>query len=168
MAYIITTATHKVANLKKRIKAVPGGTSAGKTIAILEVLIDKAQRDKKPSLTSIVSESFPHLRRGAIRDFLNIMQQQKYFKDANWNKSESTYVFETGSQIEFFSADQADKLRGGRRDRLFINEANNVPFDAFEQLEVRTKEDIYLDWNPTHLQRQRRTITRNHRLNRTT
>jgi phage terminase large subunit len=150
MAFIITTATTKIAKLKKRIKAIPGGTSAGKTVGVLEVLIDLAQRDTKPTLTSVVSESFPHLRRGCIRDFLNIMEQQHYFKDANWNKSESTYVFETGSIMEFFSADQADKLRGGRRDRLFINECNNIPFDAFEQLEVRTKESIYLDWNPTN------------------
>lgn len=150
MSFIITTATQKIASLKKRIKAIPGGTSAGKTISVLSVLIDKAQRDKQPTLTSIVSESFPHLRRGCIRDFLNIMEQQKYYKDALWNKSESTYHFETGSIIEFFSADQADKLRGGRRDRLFINEANNIPFDAFEQLEVRTRESIYLDWNPTN------------------
>lgn len=150
MAFIITSATKKIANLKKRIKAIPGGTSGGKTIGVLEVLIDLAQRDKKSTLTSIVSESFPHLRRGCIRDFLNIMQEQKYYNDALWNKSESTYTFETGSVIEFFSADQADKLRGGRRDRLFINEANNIPFDAFEQLEVRTRESIWLDWNPTN------------------
>lgn len=148
--FLITTATKKIAQLKKRIKAIPGGTSAGKTIGILEVLIDKCQSDKTPKLTSVVSESFPHLRRGAIRDFTNIMQEHKYFKDSLWNKSESTYTFETGSILEFFSADQADKLRGGRRDRLFINEANNVSFDAFEQLEVRTKDEIYLDWNPTN------------------
>ena len=58
------------------------------------------------------------------------------------------YSFENGSQIEFFGADQSDKLRGGRRDRLFINECNNVSFAAFEELEVRTKQFIYLDWNP--------------------
>lgn len=136
--------------MKKRIRAIPGGTSASKTISILIYLIARAQSDNKPTLTSIVSESFPHLRRGATRDFLNIMKEHRYFKDKFWNKSESIYEFETGSKIEFFSADQPDKLRGGRRDRLFINEANNVPFDAFEQLEVRTKEFIFLDWNPTN------------------
>ncbi len=77
------------------------------------------------------------------------MQAHKYFKDVNWNKSESTYTFETGSKIEFFSADQSDKLRGARRDRLFINEANNISLDAFNQLEVRTKEFVYIDYNPT-------------------
>lgn len=126
-----------------------GGTSASKTISILIYLIALAQTDDVPTLTSVVSESFPHLRRGAIRDFLNIMQAHKYFKDANWNKSESTYTFETGSKIEFFSADQAAKLRGGRRDRLFINEANNISLEAFNELEVRTKEFCYIDYNPT-------------------
>ncbi len=150
MAYVITTAVQKVAKLQKRIRAIPGGTSAGKTIGVEEVLIDLAQQDKLPTLTSIVSESFPHLRRGAMRDFLNIMQESKYYKDELWNKSESIYTFETGSQIEFFSVDQADKVRGARRDRLFINEANNIGFDAFEQLEVRTNEFVFLDWNPSN------------------
>lgn len=146
----ITTSTTKVRALKKRIRAIPGGTSASKTISILLVLIDLAQRDLKPALTSIVSESFPHLKRGVIRDFLNIMQQHNYYKDALWNQSDSVYTFETGSKIEFFSADNPDKLRGARRDRLFLNECNNIAFDSFEQLEVRTKEFIYLDWNPTN------------------
>ena len=84
-----------------------------------------------------------------MRDFLLIMKDLGIFQDKDWNKTDSIYTFETGSQIEFFSVDQADKVRGARRDRLFINEANNVTFDAFEQLEVRTKEFIFLDYNPT-------------------
>ena len=77
------------------------------------------------------------------------MKEHSYFKDSLWDKTNSTYTCETGSKIEFFSADQPDKLRGARRDRLFINEANNIPFDAFEQLEVRTKDFIFIDYNPT-------------------
>ena len=149
MPFKETTATRKILQLSKRIRCIPGGTSASKTVSILLYLIAMAQIDDRPTLTSIVSESFPHLRRGAMRDFLMIMQEHKYFRDDRWNKSECVYVFETGSKIEFFSVDQPDKLRGARRDRLFINEANNIPFDAFEQLEVRTKEFIFLDWNPT-------------------
>lgn len=83
-----------------------------------------------------------------MRDFLNIMQAHKYFKDNLWNKTDYTYTFETGSKIEFFSADQPGKVRGPRRDVLFINEANNIPFETFNQLEVRTKKIIWLDWNP--------------------
>lgn len=147
--YSKTSATQKIAKLKKRIRAVQGGTSASKTISILIYLIARAQSDTNQTLTSIVSESIPHLKRGAMRDFKNIMQTHKYWKDGLWNATDSIYTFETGSQIEFFSSDNGDKLRGARRDRLFINECNNVTFDAFEQLEVRTKEFIFLDWNPT-------------------
>lgn len=147
--YQQTAATHKILAMHKRIRAVQGGTSASKTISILLALITFAQSDKKPTLTSIVSESIPHLKRGAMRDFKSILKGHNYWKDSLWNATDSIYTFETGSQIEFFSSDNGDKLRGARRDRLFINEANNVTFDAFEQLEVRTKEFIFLDWNPT-------------------
>lgn len=148
--YEATTATRKVASLRQRIRGIQGGTSASKTISILLILIDKAQSDEKPTLTSIVSESFPHLKRGVMRDFLNIMQGHSYFDDARWNRSDYTYTFETGSKLEFFSADQPSKVRGPRRDRLFMNECNNIPFEAFDQLEVRTKDEVWLDWNPTN------------------
>lgn len=149
MPYQFTTATKKITQLSKRIRAVQGGTSASKTISILLFLIHAAQSDKIPTVASVVSESFPHLKRGAMRDFLNIMMSHGYYKDNSWNKTDSVYTFETGSIIEFFSADQSDKVRGPRRDRLFINEANNVPLETFEQLEVRTKNYIFIDWNPT-------------------
>ena len=133
----------------KRIRAIPGGTSASKTVSILLYLIAKAQSDTSPTLTSIVAESFPHIRRGTLRDFLSILQNHGYFKDANWDKTNSVYTFETDSQIEFFSVDQPEKVRGARRDRLFLNECNNISFEAFEELEGRTKEFVLLDWNPT-------------------
>lgn len=148
--YSKTTATQKISNLVKRIRAIQGGTSASKTISILLYLIARAQSDETATLTSVISESIPHLKRGCIRDFKNILVDHRYWKDSNWNSTDSVYTFETGSKIEFFSSDNGDKLRGARRDRLFINEANNVKFDAFEQLEVRTKEFIFLDWNPTN------------------
>jgi len=145
-----TTATQRILKLNKRIRAVCGGTSASKTISILLFLIAKAQSDTSITLTSIVSESVPHLKRGAVRDFKNIMIEHRYWKDALWNATDMMYTFETGSRIEFFSSDNGDKLRGARRDRLFINEANNVTLDAFNQLEVRTKDFVFLDWNPTN------------------
>lgn len=149
MAYAITTATQKIQNLNKRIRAVAGGTSASKTISILLYLITLAQEDKNPTLTSVISESFPHLKRGVMRDFLSILKEHNIYEDKNWNRSDYTYTFPSGSKIEFFSADQPDKVRGPRRERLFINEANNIPYEAFDQLEVRTKDFIFLDWNPT-------------------
>lgn len=147
--YQATTATRKVAKMSKRIRLAAGGTSASKTISILLVLINAAQSDKVPTLTSVVSESFPHLRRGAMRDFLNIMQEHNYFKDERWSKTDFTYTFETGSKIEFFSADMPSKVRGPRRDRLFVNEANNISKEAWEQLLIRTREFAFADWNPT-------------------
>lgn len=149
MPFQVTTALKKIHNLKKRLRGIPGGTSAGKTVGCLEYLIVLAQTDKAPTLTSIVSESFPHLRRGAMRDWEKIMKEHRYFKEAQWDKTNSVYTYETGSKIEFFSVDQSEKVRGARRDRLFINEANNISFQAFEELEVRTKEFVILDWNPT-------------------
>lgn len=148
--YAQTTATKKIARLSKRIRAVQGGTSASKTISILLVLIAESQTDKVPKLTSVVSESFPHLSRGAMRDFLNIMQTHGYYEEDRWNRTNYIYTFETGSRMEFFSVDSADKTRGPRRDRLFMNECNNIAMEAFNQLEVRTRECIWLDWNPTN------------------
>ena len=150
MPFYETTATKKIIALNKKIRAVQGGTSASKTISILLYLIALSQTDKVKKLTSVVSESTPHLKRGAIRDFKNIMQEHHYWKRDRWNATDQIYTFETGSQMEFFGADQADKLRGARRDRLFINEANNITLDAFDQLEVRTRDFVYLDWNPTN------------------
>lgn len=146
--FIETTATKKVKRMKKRLRVIAGGTSASKTISILLYLIAKAQTDDTPTLTSVVSESFPHLRKGAMRDFLTIMQEHGYYKDSSWSKTDFTYTFETGSKLEFFSADQPGKVRGPRRDRLFVNEVNNVSKEAFDQLVLRTKEFIFADWNP--------------------
>lgn len=151
MAYSETTATRKISSLTKKIRAIQGGTSASKTISILLYLIAYAQtKQDRIKLISVVSESIPHLKRGAMRDFKNIMQTHHYWKDERWNATDSIYTFETGNQIEFFSADNSDKLRGGRRDVLFMNEANNMTLDAFDQLEVRTREFVFLDWNPTN------------------
>jgi phage terminase large subunit len=151
MKYYQTSATEKIAKLKSRICAIPGGTSASKTISLLILLIALSQTDKTKKLTSVVSESIPHIKKGALRDFKDIMKSHNYWKESNWFATDLIYTFdESGSQIEFFGANQADKLRGGRRDRLFINEANNISFMAFEELEVRTRESIWLDWNPTN------------------
>jgi len=158
MPYFSTTATKKIIALKRRIRAVRGGSSASKTISILLALIGHAQSagNKKlkgappdPILISVVSESLPHLKRGAIRDFLNIMESQKYFKEKNWNMSDFIYTFETGSKIEFFGVDQPGKVKGPRRDVLFLNEAINIDYEIFTQLAIRTNNYIFLDWNPS-------------------
>jgi len=143
-----TTAQAKIAKLRKRIRIVQGGTSSSKTFSIIPLLITYAIKNSKSEI-SIVAESIPHLKRGAVKDFINIMLMTGNFKDANFNKSDLKYKFSNGSFIEFFSADQPDKLRGARRDILFVNECNNIPFEAYNQLAIRTKKFIYLDYNPT-------------------
>jgi len=145
-----TIATKKLRKLDSRIRIVKGGTSASKTISILAILIDYAVKNPNKEI-SVVSESIPHLRRGALKDFLGILKGQQRYKDSQFNKSTLKYNFTNGSYIEFFSTDQPDKLRGARRTDLYINECNNVPFDAYTQLAVRTSGVIWLDYNPSNL-----------------
>ena len=145
-----TQALDKLQQLDSRVKIVRGGTSAGKTICILLILIDYAIRNKGKEI-SVVSESVPHLRRGAFKDFLGLLKGMNRYKDVQLNKSTLKYTFTNGSYIEFFSTDQPDKLRGARRTDLYINECNNIPFDAYQQLVVRTSGNIWLDYNPSAL-----------------
>lgn len=111
-------------------------------------MIDYAQSTKN-ELISVVSESFPHLEDGAIRDFQSIMKSQEYWKDERWHGTKHEYRFETGSVIEFTSIDTYGKAHGPRRDVLFINEANNLDYKIVDQLIVRTRKIVWLDWNPT-------------------
>ena len=143
-----TTAIKKLRKMKARKRVVQGGSSAGKTFGILPILIDQAI--KTPNLEiSVVSESIPHLRRGALKDFIKIMIWIERYKDSEFNKSTLTYRFSNGSYIEFFSADQPDKMRGARRNVLYVNEANNIHFEAYYQMAIRTSGVIYIDYNPT-------------------
>lgn len=143
-----TTAQAKIAKLRKRVRIVQGGTSSSKTFSILPLLITHAMQTPYTEI-SVVSESIPHLKRGAVKDFVNIMVMTGNYRDAQFNKSDLKYKFLNGSFIEFFSADQPDKLRGARRHVLFVNECNNIDFESYNQLAIRTRDFIYLDYNPT-------------------
>ena len=145
-----TKALNKLLELDKRIRVVKGGSSAGKTICILLILIDYAIRNEGREI-SVVSESVPHLKRGAFKDFCKLLKGIGRYNDSQLNKSVLKYTFTNGSYIEFFSTDQSDKLRGARRTDLYINECNNVPFDAYNQLAVRTSGTVWLDYNPSSL-----------------
>lgn len=149
MTFKVTTALRKLLKLTKRKKVIQGGSSAGKTFSILPILIDKAIKVKGSEI-SIVSESIPHLKRGAYKDFLKIMMSLGRFSESKLNKSEMKYTFSNGSYIEFFSVEQSDKLRGARRTDLYVNEANNISFDSYKQLAMRTSGDIWIDFNPTN------------------
>lgn len=143
-----TTALRKILDMKKRIRIVQGGTSAGKTYDILMDELDEAIR-QKGILTTIMSDTMPNLRHGAMRDFIKIAKETGAWDFGEWNSTYSTFALPNGSTIEFYSADSEDAL-GARRDRLFINEANRITKDAFDQLEIRTEQRITLDFNPSN------------------
>lgn len=157
--FIRTTAINKILALKKFVKAIQGGTSAGKTFGIIPILINHATKNPNTEI-SIVAESIPHLKRGAMKDFIKIMKVTSRWVEHRFNATDFKYTFANGSQIEFFSADSDAKLRGARREWLYMNECNNMTFHAYNELASRTKQGVYLDWNPTnefwfheHLQR---------------
>lgn len=143
-----TQATKKIFSLKKRIRAISGGTAASKTISILVWLIDYGQSTKNEVMT-VVAESYPHLNLGAMRDFKNIMLAHGYWNDKAWNESSHTYTFPGKTILEFISFDKFGKAHGPRRDILFINEANNLPYNIVDQLITRTRKIVWMDWNPS-------------------
>lgn len=111
-------------------------------------LIDYAQSTRN-ELLSVVSESFPHLEMGVMQDFQDIMKAQGYWVEERWHGTKHTYTFETGSRIQFFSVDTYGKAHGPRRDILFVNECNNLPYNIVDQLITRTRKIVWLDWNPS-------------------
>lgn len=131
---------------KPRYISSCGGTRSGKTFSNLQLLILVANTRKVT--ISVVSETMPHLKRGAIRDFQNIMGTE--FDETRWNKTDAIYTFPNGSIIEYFSADSPAKVHGPARDILFLNEAQNISYDIARHLFVRTSERILIDYNPTH------------------
>lgn len=124
-----------------------GGTRSGKTFSNLQIIYQLSLLDKKPTISSVVSETFPHLKRGAIRDFREALGD--LWEEPCWSKSESIYELHNGSIIEFFSADAPAKVHGPARDRLFLNEIQNIPYEIARQLFVRTRGLILMDYNPT-------------------
>jgi len=145
--FVYTTSIKKLRSMKARIKVVCGGSSAGKTFGILPVLIDRATRRGGLEI-SVVSESVPHLRRGAMKDFKKIMMATGRWFEDRWNSTLMTYTFANGSYIEFFSADDQGKVRGPRRNVLYVNECNNIPYETYFQLAIRTSDEVWLDYNP--------------------
>lgn len=127
-----------------------GGTRSGKTFSNLQLLSLVCPADPEPTITSVVSENLPHLKRGAIRDFKDIMASDSRWDEKRWNKTDCIYEFENGSILEFFGCDSPGKVHGPGRHRLFINEAQNVPWEVARQLMVRTAGTVLWDYNPTH------------------
>lgn len=153
MSYGKTTAYHKIKALNERIRIIQGGTSAGKTIAILLILLEIATKEKK--LITVAAESYPHLSRGAMRDFRSIVDEDRggstfrEFYRIDENKASHVFTFANGSVIEFVALNEMT-ARGARRDILFVNEANLINYETFQQLEVRTADFVILDFNPVN------------------
>ena len=134
-------------NAKTKIVVNQGGTRSGKTIALLQLIIIKALQSRNKVFT-IVRKSFPSLRQSVLRDFINLLIEYDLYNEESHNKSEQ--VFRFGSNIvEFVSLDQPQKKRGTKREILFINECNELSYEDFFQLIIRTNEKVYMDFNPS-------------------
>lgn len=145
--FVYTTAIDKMRGMKARKKVVQGGTSAGKTFGILPILIDKCTR--KPGLRiTVVAESIPALKGGAVRIFKSVMQDTQRWFEERWLGNPMEYRFANGSVIEFRSFDTVGKAKAaGKRDILFINEAQYIPFEIADALMIRSLE-TWIDFNP--------------------
>jgi phage terminase large subunit len=128
-------------------KVIQGGASAGKTFAIITLLVGYCQ-SYADSLVTVVGLSYPHLEAGTIRDFIKILKEVDGWEEERWNKSAKLYTFANGSILEFKSIDRMS-ARGPRRDVLFVNEANGISWDTFQELATRTKDFAIVDFNPS-------------------
>jgi phage terminase large subunit len=130
-----------------RVIANQGSTRSGKTYSISQLLALYIPHKEKVTI-SVVSPSLPHLKRGARRDILQILEDAGIYSDEAFNKTDNVYHYPNGSYIEFFGAEDFGKVRGPGRDILYINEANLLPHSIYQQLALRTKQTIFLDFNP--------------------
>ncbi len=131
----------------KRRVWMEGGTWASKTWSAMQFLKLVAEKNPEPLHITVSSETVPHLKRGAMLDFRNIMGGD--FHESCWNKTDFIYRWPTtGSRVEFVSADTPSKFTGGRRDILFANEVNHFNKDTFRQADMRTRLFTIADWNP--------------------
>lgn len=128
-------------------KVIQGGMSAGKTFAILTLLVGYCESYPE-SLVTVVGLSYPHLAGGAIRDFQKVMKETNRWDDNRWSSTTHVYKFQNGSTLEFLSIDRMS-ARGPRRDVLFCNEANGIPYEVFDQLSGRTRDFAIIDYNPS-------------------
>lgn len=124
-----------------------GSTRSSKTYSIIQLLIMIAQLSKQQRTISIVSESMPHLKKGCIRDFKEILSAEGLWNVKDWNATDKVYRM-GNSIIEFFSAENPAKVHGPSRDILYVNECINIDYEIYRQLAIRTTETIFLDCNP--------------------
>ena len=123
---------------KTRYVLNEGGTRSGKTFSTLQALFHIAVVSNQPLIISIVSETIPHLKKGAMRDFMNFLKVNDLYNPAKHNKTENIYHVGK-SIIEFFSADSSDKVHGPERDIVYVNELQNILYEVFFHLAQRTR-----------------------------
>jgi phage terminase large subunit len=128
-----------------------GGTSSGKTYSILQVLFCLASQQQKQIIT-IVGQDIPNLKAGALRDAISIYHSNDSLMHAvkSYNKTDRIFEFNNGSIIEFKSYDNGQDAKSGKRDYLFVNEANGINWDVYTELALRTKQRVYIDYNPNN------------------
>jgi phage terminase large subunit len=124
-----------------------GGSRSSKTYSLMQIayLIATLNNDKT---ISVVAESLPHLKKGAMKDFFDFLKKYKLYDVNKHNMTDNSYKFDTGSVIEFFGVDSATKVHGAGRDYLFANEIQNLSYETFFQLCMRTSVRVYADYNP--------------------
>lgn len=148
--FTYTTAIKKLRSLTKRIKVIQGGTWAGKTYGIIAVLIDFLIKNKGRDIT-VVAETIPALKNGALKDFKEIMMVTNRWIESSYNATERKYRFSNGSVIRFDSYDSVGKAQAaGKRTDIFINEAPYISFEIANALMMRTSGNIWIDFNPTN------------------
>ena len=139
---------YQTLNSDSRIKVHQGGTRSGKTYAIVQYLIYKITTAQEPLTISIVRKTLPALRRSVMRDFINIADKLGIYYLGEHNKSENIFKY-NGHTIEFLSTDEPQKIRGAKRNICFINEGNELNYEDFRQLSMRTTDEIIIDFNPS-------------------
>jgi len=146
MPLSVTTSLKKMLKMKARKKVIQGATSSGKTYGIIPILYDKCLATDRIKVT-VVAETLPAVKEGALEIFKNFMYDEFRWRDNCWNASTLTYTLLNRSKIQFKSFDSVGKAKsGGKRDILFINEANHVPYEIADALIIRSKE-TWLDFN---------------------
>lgn len=133
---------------KDRIAILQGGTRSGKSYSAIQYLITKAI-EEKGVMISVVRKSFPSLRISALRDFKNILKGWDIWNEDSWYASENSYTFDNGSSIEFLSVQDSERRKGTKRNYLFIDEANELNYEDYFQLSIRTTDKIILAYNPS-------------------
>ena len=142
-----TNVFHKAYGSTTRITCLQGGTRSSKTYSLCQLFIVKCLEETGKVFT-ICRKTLPALKATAYRDVLNILKELDLYDEANHNKSELSYKL-NGNLLEFISIDQSQKIRGRKRNYLWLNEANEFNFEDWQQLILRTQEKIYLDYNPS-------------------